>query len=80
MYASTWCSAMSITLPILSNLPRSWSPYAQRSLDFIDRITDTLSKKLVRKVKNRWDDDIWPWDREGFQRPRTLPQISKHQR
>ncbi len=38
-------------------------PYAQRSLDFINRITDTLSKKMVRKVKNRWHIEIWPWDR-----------------
>jgi hypothetical protein len=45
------------------------APYAQRSLDFIDRITDTLSKKMVRKVKNRWNDEIWPWDRDGFNRP-----------
>jgi tetratricopeptide (TPR) repeat protein len=44
------------------------APYAQRSLDFIDRITDSLSKKMVRKVMNRWGDDVWPWDREGFQR------------
>ncbi len=29
------------------------APYAQRSLDFIDRIMNTLSKKMVRKVKNR---------------------------
>lgn len=42
------------------------APYAQRSLDFMGRITDTLSKKMVRMVKNRWDDDIWAWDREGF--------------
>jgi len=42
--------------------------YAQRSLDFIDRITDTLSKKMTRKVKNRYDVDIWPWDRAGFQK------------
>ncbi len=39
------------------------SPYAQRSLDFIERITDTLSKKMVRKVKNRWNEEVWPWDR-----------------
>jgi hypothetical protein len=39
------------------------APYAQRSLKFIDRITDTLSKKMVCKVKNRWDLEIWPWDR-----------------
>ncbi len=34
------------------------APYSQRSLDFIDRITDTLSKKMVRKVQNRWDVEI----------------------
>ena len=45
------------------------APYAQRSLDFIDRFTDTLSKKMVRKVKNLWGVDIWPWHRDGFQRP-----------
>ncbi len=44
------------------------APYAQRSLDFIGRIPDTLSKKIVRKVKHRWDVEIWPWDRDGFQR------------
>ncbi len=49
------------------------SPFAQRSLDFMDRITDTLSKKMVRKVKNRWGDDVWPWDREGFKRPSNRP-------
>ncbi len=43
--------------------------YTQRSLDFIDRITDTPSKKMARKVKNRWDVEIWPWDRSGFERP-----------
>ena len=31
-------------------------------------ITDTLSKKLVRKVRNRYKQDIWPWDRAGFDR------------
>jgi hypothetical protein len=39
------------------------APYGQRSLDFIDRITGTLSKKMVRKVKNRWEVAVWPWDR-----------------
>jgi hypothetical protein len=49
-------------------------------LDFIDRITDALSKKMVRKVKNRWGDDIWPWDREGFQRAKAPPHGAKRQR
>ena len=52
------------------------APYAQRSLDFIDRITDTLSKKMVRKIKNRWDVEIRPWDRAGFNRPGSP--TSKH--
>jgi hypothetical protein len=36
---------------------------------FIDRITNILSQKMVGRVKNRWGDEIWPWDREGFKRP-----------
>ncbi len=54
--------------------------YAQRLLDFIDRIAYTLSKKMVRKVKNRWDDDIWSWDREGFRQPKTPLPSAKRQR
>ena len=42
------------------------APYAQRSSDFIDRISDTLSKKMVRKAKNCWGDDIWPWERASI--------------
>jgi hypothetical protein len=47
------------------------APYAQKLMVFIDRITDTLSKKMVHKVKNRWGDEIWPWDRKGFRRPES---------
>ena len=54
------------------------APYAQRSFDFIDRITDTLSKKMVRKVKNRWGDDIWPWDRGSFKGRPASVQSSLH--
>jgi hypothetical protein len=39
------------------------TPYPQTSMVFIDRINDALSKKMVRKVKNRWGNDIWTWDR-----------------
>jgi hypothetical protein len=52
------------------------APYAQRSLDFIDRITDTLSKKMIRKLKNRWDVEIWPWDREGRKHHITPQNVS----
>jgi hypothetical protein len=52
------------------------SPYAQKSMALINRITDTLSNKMVRKVKNRWGDEIWPWDREGYRRPSArFPQL-----
>jgi hypothetical protein len=49
------------------------APYAQKSIGFIDRVTDTLSKKTVLKVKNLWGEEIWPWDRIGFNHssPRT---------
>ena len=54
--------------------PELRAPYAQKSTAFIDRITDTLSKKMVRKAKNRWGDEIWPWDREGFKRSQSQAQ------
>jgi hypothetical protein len=30
-----------------------------------------MAKKMVRKVKNRWGDEIWSWDREGFKGPQS---------
>ncbi|NDD15023.1 MAG: hypothetical protein EB072_20935, partial [Betaproteobacteria bacterium] len=42
------------------------APYAHKSMAFIDGITDTLSKKMVRKVNNRWGDEIWPWDKKSL--------------
>ena len=37
-------------------------------MTFIDRITDTLSKKMVRQIRNRYGVDFWPWEREGFRK------------
>jgi hypothetical protein len=54
--------------------------HVQRSLDFIDRITDTLSRKMVLKVKNRWGGNIWLWHPEGFQRPKAQLSSGKRQR
>lgn len=45
------------------------APYPQKSMMFIDSIIDTLSKKMVHKVENRWRDHIWLWDQEGFMLP-----------
>lgn len=42
--------------------------FVQRSMASIERITDGLSKKMVRKVRNRWQNEIWPWDRKSFKR------------
>lgn len=35
--------------------PELRAPYEQKLMVFVERITDTLSKKMVRKVKNRWE-------------------------
>ncbi len=37
--------------------------YAQKSMAFINRIMDTLSNKMGRKVITRWDVAIWPLER-----------------
>jgi len=34
------------------------APYAKRTLGFIDRITATLSKKMVRKISDPWVYDF----------------------
>jgi len=48
--------------------PERRGAYGEKSAYFVSGITDTLSKKLVRKVRNRYNQDIWPWDRAGFDR------------
>lgn len=41
-------------------------PYASKSMTFLDRITDTISKKMVRKVRNRYRTEFWPWERASI--------------
>ena len=41
-------------------------PYSLKQMTFIDRITDTLSKKMVRQIRNRYGVKFWPWERDGF--------------
>lgn len=45
--------------------PEKRDPFAAKSMTFIDRITDTLSKKMVRQIRNRYGVEIWPWNRSG---------------
>jgi hypothetical protein len=45
--------------------PDRRSPFAEKSAYFVDGITDTLSKKMVRQVHNRFNKEIWPWERSG---------------
>jgi len=52
--------------------------YLSQSERFDKRITDALSKKMVRKVKNSWGDEIWPWEREGFMAPLAVRQRAGH--
>ncbi len=38
-------------------------PFARRSSFFVEEITDQLSERMVRKIKNRRGVEIWPWER-----------------
>lgn len=44
-------------------------PIVQRLHDHQNHIDDELSFKLVRKVVNRWGDEVWPWERQKMNRP-----------
>jgi len=45
--------------------PQNRGQYAFRSTYFLDTITDEKSKAMVRKYKNRFGVDVWPWMRHG---------------
>jgi hypothetical protein len=47
-------------------------PYVRQISYWVEQISDDQSKRLVRKVKNRYGVEIWPWDRAGF---RNIPPI-----
>ncbi len=49
--------------------------YSHKATSFLERTTGTLSKNKLRKDKNRWGDEIWPWDREGFKRPTSARRV-----
>lgn len=50
--------------------------YAKRSLEFTYYIMDTLSKKMVRNVNDRWDLEVWPWNRAGFKKLKPKQEAS----
>jgi tetratricopeptide (TPR) repeat protein len=47
-------------------------PYVRQISHCVGGISDDQSKSLIRKVKNRYGMEIWPWDRAGF---RNIPPI-----
>jgi len=47
-------------------------PFALRSSYFVDELTDDLSIAMVKRIQNRYGVEVWPWDREGFIRARTV--------
>lgn len=47
-------------------------PFAERHTQHLAGIDDSLSKKLVRRVKNPWNEDVWPWEREAMDHPRQV--------
>jgi tetratricopeptide (TPR) repeat protein len=40
--------------------------YGERQARFHAGIDDRLSKKLVRRVKNSWNEEVWPWQRDAM--------------
>ena len=40
--------------------------FSKKFLGFSELIKDTLSKKMVSRVVNRWGVEVWPWDRQGL--------------
>jgi len=42
--------------------------FSMRSGYLMSEITDDLSKTLVARVRNRYDVEIWPWERAEFTR------------
>jgi tetratricopeptide (TPR) repeat protein len=38
-------------------------PFALRSTYFVNELTDDLSKAMVKRIQNRYDVEIWPWER-----------------
>jgi hypothetical protein len=40
--------------------------FALRSSYFVDELTDDLSIEMVRRIKNRYGVETWPWARAGL--------------
>lgn len=45
-------------------------PFALRSSYFVNKLTDELSIAMVKRIQNRYDVEIWPWERSGFAQSR----------
>ena len=43
--------------------PELRSLSAQQAWDFAGRLSNALSKKMVRRVTDRWGNRVWPWER-----------------
>jgi tetratricopeptide (TPR) repeat protein len=40
--------------------------YAWRSTRFVEGITDEVSEKMVKKIRNRYGVEVWPWERASI--------------
>ncbi len=40
--------------------------YAWRSTRFVEGITDDVSEKMVKKIRNRYGVEVWPWERASI--------------
>lgn len=49
--------------------PMRRGPWVEKSHAFVEAIDGQLSELIVRKIDNRWGNQIWPWDRAGHEHP-----------
>ena len=50
---------------------RQTPPFALRSSYFVDGLTDDLSTAMVKRIQNRYDVEIWPWELRQIAARRT---------
>ncbi len=50
---------------------RQIPPFALRISYFVDGLTDDLSTAMVKRIQNRYDVEIWPWELRQMAARRT---------
>ena len=60
-----------VTLADKPQAMRQIPPFALRISYFVDGLTDDLSTAMVKRIQNRYDVEIWPWELRQMAARRT---------